>query len=94
MYGATRAGYSRYVAIGDSQTEGLWDGNDAIGLVGFADRLAVMIDSIYPGLEYANLAIRGKLVAFAMSSYLVAVCIGMNDVIQLGRGFTRALTDL
>jgi lysophospholipase L1-like esterase len=104
VYGATRAGYSRYVAIGDSQTEGLWDGDDAIGLVGFADRLAVMIDSIYPGLEYANLAIRGKLVAdvlkeqvppaLAMQPDLVTVCIGMNDVIQPGRGFARALTDL
>ena len=63
-----------------------------------------MIDSIYPGLEYANLAIRGKLVAdvlkeqvppaLAMQPDLVTVCIGMNDVIQPGRGFPRALTDL
>jgi hypothetical protein len=38
----------------------LWDGDDAIGLLGFADRLAVRVDSLYPGLQYANLAIRGK----------------------------------
>ncbi|OBI53561.1 SGNH/GDSL hydrolase family protein [Mycobacterium sp. E787] len=104
MCGATQTGYSRYVAIGDSQTEGLWDGNDAIGCLGFADRLAAMIDSHYPGLHYANLAIRGKLVAdvlreqvpptLAMRPDLVTVCIGMNDVIQPGNSFGRALTDL
>src|ERR1700727_2699979 len=60
VYGATRAGYSRFVAIGDSQTEGLWDGDETTGLLGFADRLAVMLDSLHPGLQYANLAIRGK----------------------------------
>jgi lysophospholipase L1-like esterase len=102
--GATGAGYSRYVAIGDSQTEGLWDGDDAIGVLGFADRLAALIDSIYPGLEYANLAIRGKLVAdvlreqvppaLAMQPDLITVCIGMNDVIQPGRSFPQALADL
>ena len=99
-----RDGYSRYVAIGDSQTEGLWDGDDTVGLLGFADRLAALVDSIYPGLEYANLAIRGKLVghvlseqvppALAMRPDLITVCIGMNDVIQPGRSFGTALADL
>ena len=37
--------YSRYVAIGDSQTEGLWDGDDSVGLRGFADRLAEIVDA-------------------------------------------------
>ena len=41
--------YSRYVAIGDSQTEGLWDGDDSAGLTGYADRLATIIDSHHPG---------------------------------------------
>ena len=96
--------YTRYVAIGDSQTEGLWDGDDAVGLLGFADRLAARIDSIYPGLAYANLAIRGKLVrhvlreqvpsTLAMRPDLITVCIGMNDVIQPGRSFAPALADL
>ncbi|MBW0013638.1 SGNH/GDSL hydrolase family protein [Mycobacterium sp.] len=104
MRGASPAGYRRYVAIGDSQTEGLWDGDDVAGVLGFADRLAVLLDSLYPGLEYANLAIRGKLVAdvlreqvpqaLAMQPDLVTVCVGMNDVIQPGRSFGRALTDL
>jgi len=90
--------------MGDSQTEGLWDGDDVVGFLGFADRLAAMIDSIYPGLQYANLAIRGKLVAdvlteqvpqaLAMQPDLITVCAGMNDVIQPGRSFGRALTDL
>ena len=97
-------GYTRYVAIGDSQTEGLWDGDDAVGLLGFADRLAVLLDSHHPGLHYANLAIRGTLVAdvlreqvppaLAMQPDLVTVCVGMNDVIQPGRSFGRALADL
>lgn len=102
--GAIHAGYRRYVAIGDSQTEGLWDGDDTIGLVGFADRLAVMVDSLYPGLQYANLAIRGKRIshvlteqlpqALAMQPDLITVCAGMNDVIQPGRSYGPALADL
>jgi lysophospholipase L1-like esterase len=102
--GAIHAGYHRYVAIGDSQTEGLWDGDDTIGLLGFADRLAVMVDSLYPGLQYANLAIRGKRIshvlteqlpqALAMQPDLITVCAGMNDVIQPGRSFGPALADL
>ncbi|BBY00215.1 SGNH/GDSL hydrolase family protein [Mycobacterium seoulense] len=104
MYGAIGTGYSRYVAIGDSQTEGLWDGDDVVGLLGFADRLAALLDSLHPGLHYANLAIRGKLVAdvlreqvpqaLAMRPDLITVCVGMNDVIQPGRSFGRALVDL
>jgi lysophospholipase L1-like esterase len=104
VYAAIDTGYTRYVAIGDSQTEGLWDGNDVVGFLGFADRLAALIDSLYPGLQYANLAIRGKLVAdvlteqipraLAMRPDLITVCVGMNDVIQPGNSFGRALTNL
>jgi lysophospholipase L1-like esterase len=104
VYGATRAEYSRYVAIGDSQTEGLWDGDETTGLLGFADRLAVMLDTLYPGLQYANLAVRGKKLGdvlteqvpptLAMKPDLITVCVGMNDVIQPGRQFPRALAEL
>ena len=97
-------GFARYVAIGDSQTEGLWDGDDTSGVVGFADRLAAMLDSLYPGLMYANLAVRGRRVvdvldeqlpqALAMRPDLVTVCIGMNDVTRPGRAFAAALADL
>jgi lysophospholipase L1-like esterase len=96
--------YSRFVAIGDSQTEGLWDGDDSSGLIGFADRLATTIDSHYPGLSYANLAVRGRRtldllvdqlpLALAMKPDLITVCIGMNDVTRPGPYFDRALADL
>ncbi|MBS1694145.1 MAG: SGNH/GDSL hydrolase family protein [Actinobacteria bacterium] len=96
--------YTRYVALGDSQTEGLWDGDDSGALVGFADRLADLVDTHHPGLEYANLAVRGKRIAdvldeqlpmaLAMRPDLVTVCIGMNDVTRPGRSFDRALADL
>lgn len=96
--------YSRYVAIGDSQTEGLWDGDDSGGLRGFADRFAAIVDSHYPGLMYANLAVRGRRIrdllddqlppALAMRPDLITVCIGMNDVTRPGPYFDRALADL
>jgi lysophospholipase L1-like esterase len=96
--------FSRYVAIGDSQTEGLWDGDESTGLGGFADRLALIVDSHRPGLLYANLAVRGRRIAdvlndqlpqaLSMRPDLVTVCIGMNDVTRPGRDFDRALVDL
>jgi lysophospholipase L1-like esterase len=98
------AGYSRYVAIGDSQTEGLWDGDDSVGLRGFGDRLAEIVDTHYPGLAYANLAVRGRRIcdllddqlpqALAMDPDLVTVCIGMNDVTRPGPYFDHALAEL
>ena len=98
------AGYSRYVAIGDSQTEGLWDGDDSVGLRGFADRLAETVDAHWPGLMYANLAVRGGRIrdllddqlphALAMDPDLVTVCIGMNDVARPGPNFEDALAEL
>jgi len=97
-------GYSRYVAIGDSQTEGLWDGDDDKGLRGFADRLAEIVDGHYPGLTYANLAVRGRRIrdllddqlphALQMKPDLVTVCIGMNDVTRPGPYFDGALAEL
>lgn len=96
--------YRRYVAIGDSQTEGLWDGDDTQGLIGFADRLAVRLDALHPGLQYANLAVRGRRIrdvlddqlprALSMRPDLITVCAGMNDVTRPGRSFDQALTDL
>lgn len=98
------ATYRRYVAIGDSQTEGVGDGDDDTGLIGFADRLALTIDSLYPGLQYANLAVRGKRIrdvldeqlprALQMQPDLITVCAGMNDVTRPGWLFNQALADL
>lgn len=96
--------YTRYVAIGDSQTEGLWDLDDSGALVGFADRLAAILDALHPGLAYANLAVRGRRIrdvlddqlpqALAMEPDLITVCIGMNDVTRPGLNFGRALGEL
>ena len=41
--------YLRYVALGDSQTEGLGDGDDITGLRGWADRLAEHLAAPAPG---------------------------------------------
>jgi lysophospholipase L1-like esterase len=96
--------FRRFVAVGDSQTEGLWDGDDHAGLTGFADRLAAAINTQQPGLRYANLALRGARItdvlngqvprAFALDPDLLSVCVGMNDVMRPGNGFDAALREL
>ena len=96
--------YSRYVALGDSQTEGLWDGDDESGVRGFADRLASQLDDLQPGVLYANLAVRSRRIrdvlddqlprAVAMRPDLITSCIGMNDVTRPGRTFATALEDI
>ncbi|HEY3882863.1 MAG TPA: SGNH/GDSL hydrolase family protein, partial [Trebonia sp.] len=50
-----------FVALGDSFTEGLNDPAPGGGFRGWADRLAGLLAAEYPGLRYANLAVRGKL---------------------------------
>jgi lysophospholipase L1-like esterase len=84
--------YNRYVAIGDSQTEGLGDGDDLTGHRGFADRLATRLAELNPELRYANLAVRGKLAgevhaeqlapALELKPDLVTVVAGLNDVLR------------
>ncbi|GAB1512857.1 SGNH/GDSL hydrolase family protein [Actinophytocola sp. KF-1] len=84
--------YERYVAIGDSQTEGVGDGDDSTGLRGWADRLAARLAEVNPGLRYANLAVRGKLAgeihaeqlaqALELKPDLVTVVAGLNDVLR------------
>ncbi|MDJ0466541.1 SGNH/GDSL hydrolase family protein [Streptomyces sp. H27-C3] len=88
----TEHGYVRYVALGDSQSEGVGDGDDATGLRGLADRLAEQLAVLNPGLQYANLAVRGKLAgqvraeqlapALAMRPDLVTVIAGVNDLMR------------
>jgi lysophospholipase L1-like esterase len=101
---AAEGSYRRYVAVGDSQTEGLWDGDDTSGVKGFADRLAIRLEELNPGVQYANLAVRGRRIrdvldnqlpaAVAMQPDLITSCIGMNDVTRPGRTFARALEDI
>jgi hypothetical protein len=51
--------FERYVAIGDSTTEGLWDPSRSRGYRGWADRLAERLAETDPTVRYANLAVRG-----------------------------------
>jgi lysophospholipase L1-like esterase len=84
--------YHRYVAIGDSQTEGIGDGDDTTGYRGFADRLAARLAELNPDLLYANLAVRGKLAgevhaeqlapALELNPDLATVVAGLNDVLR------------
>ena len=84
--------FRRYVAIGDSSTEGLEDPDGQGGYRGWADRLAQHIaDGQDEPLEYANLAIRGMRMkeirtgqlddALAMRPDLLTVFGGVNDLI-------------
>jgi lysophospholipase L1-like esterase len=83
-----------FVALGDSFTEGLDDPRaDQGGYRGWADRFAEQLAARQPGLRYANLAVRGKVVrdvaeqqvpqAIAMSPDLVSVAAGGNDLLRL-----------
>jgi len=82
----------RYVAIGDSQTEGLNDFGDDGQPRGWADRFAEALAAHSPGLLYANLAVRGKRTAevrqgqleaaLALEPDLATVVCGVNDVVQ------------
>lgn len=83
--------YSRFVALGDSQTEGMCDPDPRYGFRGWADRLAEQLAQHNPDLRYANLAVRGKNTrqardeqvpqALALEPDLIAAPLGMNDVI-------------
>ncbi|MDH6213680.1 SGNH/GDSL hydrolase family protein [Streptomyces pseudovenezuelae] len=87
-------GYLRYVALGDSQTEGLGDGDDVHGLRGCADRFAELLVVDNPEVRYANLAVRGSLAgqvhaqqlapALAMKPDLATVVAGVNDLLRPG----------
>ncbi|MEV5238305.1 SGNH/GDSL hydrolase family protein [Streptomyces cinnamoneus] len=85
--------YARYVALGDSQTEGLGDPDDAGRPRGWADRLAAgHLAPHHPGLLYANLAVRGRLAgqvrdeqlaaALALRPDLATVVAGVNDLLR------------
>jgi lysophospholipase L1-like esterase len=54
------AGAPSFIALGDSFTEGMNDDAVGGGYRGWADRLAPMLAGEHPGLRYANLAVRGR----------------------------------
>ncbi len=86
--------FSRYVALGDSFTEGVGDPDPTRpnGLRGWADRVAEVLAADQPGFGYANLAIRGRKLgpvideqlepAIALRPDLVTIHAGGNDVLR------------
>ena len=90
--------YRRYVAVGDSFTEGLSDGHPTRpgSYVGWADRLAAHLAQLPAdhgeAFGYANLAVRGRLLndiagrqvdeAIALGADLVSIVGGGNDILR------------
>jgi len=97
--------FGRFVALGDSQTEGLND-LDAAGVPrGWADHLAGRLAATTsPGLGYANLAVRRCRAvhvrevqlpaALALEPDLATVAVGMNDVLRHDFDIEAVLADI
>lgn len=93
----------RYVALGDSFTEGVGDPHKHLpnGVRGWADRVADKLAKEQPGWEYANLAVRSKRLrhiaaeqlepALAMNPTLITLYAGGNDVLDAGTNITDVL---
>lgn len=96
MNASSELPWSRFVAIGDSFTEGVGDPEPGRpnGLRGWADRVAEVLASLEPQFAYANLAVRGKLIdqissqqidaALSLHPDLITFSAGGNDVIRPG----------
>lgn len=88
--------WTRYVAIGDSFTEGIGDPEPLSpgGHRGWADRVAEVLAESVDDFAYANLAIRGRLLqqildeqaeaAIELKPDLITVSAGGNDIIRPG----------
>jgi lysophospholipase L1-like esterase len=88
--------WSRYVAVGDSFTEGVGDPEPASpgGNRGWADRVAEVLSLGSDDFAYGNLAVRGKLMnqilaeqvqpALELHPDLVTISAGGNDVLRPG----------
>ena len=85
--------YSRFVALGDSQTEGCNDLGPDGRWRGWADRFAERLAATTsPDLTYANLAVGGCRArhvrevqlpaALELEPDLASVCVGMNDLLR------------
>ena len=85
---------ARYVALGDSFTEGLGDDDPGRpnGVRGWADRVAEQLGAANPSFGYANLAIRGRKLrqimaeqvdaAVELKPTLVTIYAGANDIFR------------
>lgn len=95
MDGSLPKRFERYVAMGDSSTEGIDDPDESGGYRGWSRRLAQRIAEVQGSLWYANLGVRGRTTreilrqqlapALALRPDLATVFSGTNDVI--GRRF-------
>ncbi len=86
--------FHRFVALGDSFTEGVGDVDPARpnGVRGWADRVAAVLAGHDDDLGYANLAIRGRKLraviaeqvepALALDPDLVTIYAGANDILR------------
>ncbi|MBU6352881.1 MAG: SGNH/GDSL hydrolase family protein [Actinomycetales bacterium] len=96
--------YKRFIALGDSMTEGMSDEIVAGNYRGWADRVADVMARHWEGFTYANLAVRGKLVGQVLeeqipvatpfiegSSTLVSYHAGANDVIRWNYDPTKTI---
>ena len=96
-------GVERYVALGDSMTEGLMDPDGLGGYRGWADRLADHLAAGNGEVLYANLAVRGRRTheileqqldpALSLAPDLVTVVAGMNDILRPSLDLDQVLTD-
>ncbi|MDQ4503377.1 SGNH/GDSL hydrolase family protein [Sinomonas sp. ASV322] len=95
----------RYVALGDSFTEGVGDPHPGLpnGVRGWADRVAEKLAKHEKGWEYANLAVRSKRLqqiiddqlepALALEPTLVTLYAGGNDILDVGTDMDHLLEE-
>ena len=87
--------FQRFIALGDSYTEGMCDEKKYGNYRGWADRTADVMAAHYPDFTYTNLAVRGKLVRQVVDEQidaaiaqvtgpqtLISFHAGANDVIR------------
>ncbi|MGW7272785.1 SGNH/GDSL hydrolase family protein [Streptomyces sp. NPDC054864] len=85
------ANYTSLVAVGDSFTEGMSDLLPDGSYRGWADLLAARMAAVSPGFRYANLAVRGKLIAQIVAEQVDVAAAMQPDVITLVGGLNDTL---